>query len=436
MEDAVMSAVAAPKAPKQRMTPPPFEKLQAEHLKELSKEDLSRYLTDSGVQPGSTKAAPQRTQISKFANNAIAAQPEIKRQVRELIAARDAANGVAHKKKRDDEERAQREKGSPCTSEDPGDKCVECSKKANKECVHHRCRGCCLAAMKREGYTCLPHIKDTDRRPAKNATEGGEKKAKADPNAHHGRAAYGPYIPAQPLTSIPWHSAVSAIAPPAAVHENLMMECPRCRASVCQLGVSPWAHIRECEGGCGRRAWTGHVGTQFMSVPAHEHRAARENSAATPAVVRAIRCARRRLALHEELWADVFGAREDAATPAGKTQAEQIPADRPSASAIVAALRAASSRIESLVGDEAAAAGRDAQMRAYAEEQRELFAERTGQINEAQTLEDLQQLQVKFFADGALAPSLYTDAVYVPPQFVSPSFFESQRPGGSSVAIL
>lgn len=50
----------------------------------------------------------------------------------------------------------------------PAERCCDCMKKANKECAYKRCRSCCVAAMRRLGYHCVPHMKDTDRRPAKN----------------------------------------------------------------------------------------------------------------------------------------------------------------------------------------------------------------------------------------------------------------------------
>ena len=50
----------------------------------------------------------------------------------------------------------------------PSERCCDCMKKANKECAYKRCRSCCVAAMRRLGYHCVPHMKDTDRRPAKN----------------------------------------------------------------------------------------------------------------------------------------------------------------------------------------------------------------------------------------------------------------------------
>ena len=50
----------------------------------------------------------------------------------------------------------------------PSERCCDCMKKANKECAYKRCRSCCVAAMRRLGYHCVPHMKDTDRRPTKN----------------------------------------------------------------------------------------------------------------------------------------------------------------------------------------------------------------------------------------------------------------------------
>ncbi|GAM22259.1 hypothetical protein SAMD00019534_054340 [Acytostelium subglobosum LB1] len=73
------------------------------------------------------------------------------------------------KEKKDKEKNKEKDKDKENKDKDgkeeEQDFCTECSKKANRECVHKRCRGCCIKQMMETKIICLVHIKDESRRP-------------------------------------------------------------------------------------------------------------------------------------------------------------------------------------------------------------------------------------------------------------------------------
>jgi LRP1 type putative zinc finger protein len=290
---------------------PPIESLRPDQLKDFTKEEIKCYLEAAGVIPGLTK-------------------PEMKRQMRAIL---QQLHGADDKKSQallvqpstpppfvppptaapfiSPQQQipfpqsvdlqstmsgpvSPRSVPSPSASsvastDDQGELCLDCSKKANKECHYRRCRGCCLKMMQDTGLKCMPHLKDGDRRPRRNdpsftaaiasviATPGTQGPQNQTPNSHPTQPALNPVVTPHahvPMAagmptgmashhtqpSLPHHPAhpqyrtvpQSVRPPPPEIPKveltpQSVAECPHCHKVVSILGANLWLHLRDCD---------------------------------------------------------------------------------------------------------------------------------------------------------------------------------------------
>jgi len=264
---------------------PPIDSLRAESLKDFSKEDFRCYLESVGITPGYTK-------------------PEMKRQMRNLLVQinENKSNGDASPGSTPPQTYPPSTPTSyvppvpayiapptvvlpfnpptpsPAVTPIPPERtlsseslteeeiCVDCNKKANKECQYRRCRSCCLKKMQQQGYRCNPHIRDSDRRPTRFSEQIRtstpaiqQRQPVLPPQMMHVPSAAPPMNPSvmmrgmptlqqqRPVQPIQPQQPILLPEPLKEVSMNSLAECPRCHKVVSIMGASLWLHLKECD---------------------------------------------------------------------------------------------------------------------------------------------------------------------------------------------